>query len=105
MENENKVQFQKDLFGKEVLKKEVNKIDEHWVGMPEYENEPRIKPFIVVTFKFRNQKDYDKFNTLVKRHLYNNETCFTGNQRRQKKSTWYPHFEKPDDWRYVEDES
>lgn len=63
---------------------------EHYIGMPEYNNHKQEDPYIIATFKFRNQEDFDQFNKLIKEHLYNGEKVFDGMQRKDKKSTWYP---------------
>ena len=61
-----------------------------WKNMPEYNNIEAIPPFITATFKFRNQKDFDLFNKLVREHLYNKQKVFDGMQRKNIKSTWFP---------------
>ena len=77
-----------------------NNWEEEWVGMPEYNNVLEPEPFITATFKFRNQEDFDEFNSLIKKHLYEDEKPFDGNQRKTVKSTWYPLKVKPRKFRY-----
>jgi hypothetical protein len=68
----------------------VNNWQEHWIGMPEYKNVIQDKPAIIATFKFKSQKDFEEFNALIKKHLYNGEKVFDGMQRKESKSAWYP---------------
>lgn len=68
----------------------INDWKKEWVGMPEYNNVRQEDPYITATFKFKNQEDFDKFNKLIKEHLYNGEKVFDGMQRKEVKSTWYP---------------
>lgn len=74
---------------------------EEWKGMPEYENSNIIEPFIIATFKFRNQDDFEKFQDIVKKYLYNGEKIFDGMQRKNVKVAWYPHLEKASRYRYT----
>jgi hypothetical protein len=82
---------------------EENKIEDHYVGMPEYNNVVVPEPFITATFKFRNQEDFDFFNNFLKDNLYKEKKIFDGMQRKDKKSTWYPLNEKASKYIY-EDE-
>lgn len=75
-----------------------NKISEHWVGMPEYNNINMPEPLITATFKFRTQEDYDDFHQKVKQHIYNGKKVFDGMQRKEKKQAWYPLPEKASDY-------
>ena len=79
---------------------EENNWETEWVGMPEYNNIVEPEPFIVATFKFRNQEDFDEFNAFLKEHLYQGEKPFDGNQRKTVKSTWFPLKVKPRKFRY-----
>lgn len=81
----------------------VNDWKQEWVGMPEYNNVERKPPFITATFKFRNQEDFEEFNLLVKKHLYNEERVFDGMQRKDVKSTWYPLVEKASKYIYKDE--
>lgn len=63
---------------------------EHYVGMPEYNNTKEPEPFIIATFKFKSQNDFDEFNKLIKEHLYDGQKVFDGMQRKEAKSAWYP---------------
>ena len=73
---------------------------EHYVGMPEYNNTKEPEPFIVATFKFKNQNDFDEFNKLIKQHLYDGQKVFDGMQRKEAKSAWYPLRDKPSKYRF-----
>lgn len=70
--------------------KEVNDWRNHWVGMPEYNNVIQEKPVVTATFKFRSVEDFEEFNNLIKKYLYEGEKVFDGMQRKEVKSTWYP---------------
>ena len=80
-----------------------NKIEDHYLGMPEYNNIVIPDPFITATFKFRNQEDFDFFNNFLKENLYKEKKIFDGMQRKDKKSTWFPLNEKASKYIY-EDE-
>jgi len=67
---------------------------EEWKGMPEYNNVKKEEPFITATFKFRNQEDFETFNTFLKEKLYKERKIFDGMQTKTKKSTWFPLNEK-----------
>jgi hypothetical protein len=71
-----------------------NKVEDHYIGMPEYSNINEDGPFIIATFKFRNQKDYDYFHSVVKKELYSGEKVFDGMQSKEKKQAWFPLKEK-----------
>lgn len=81
----------------------TNDWKEHWIGMPEYNNVKKEEAFITATFKFRNQEDFDEFNLLIKKHLYNNEKVFDGMQRKNVKSAWYPLNEKSSKFVYSDE--
>jgi hypothetical protein len=89
----------KDLFGFEEEQKE-NHWQEHYIDMPEYNNVKQDEPFITATFKFRNQEDFNNFNTLIKQHLYEGAKVFDGMQRKDKKSAWFPLGIKANKYRY-----
>lgn len=89
----------KDLFGFEQSENE-NDWREHYVGMPEYNNVKQEEPFIVATFKFRNQEDFDKFYKHIKENLYDDAKVFDGMQGKYKKSTWFPLNIKANKFRY-----
>lgn len=84
-----------------IWNEEENDWRKEWAGMPEYDNVLQDEPFITATFKFRNQKDFDIFNYLVKKYLYNNEKVFDGMQRKNVKSTWFPLQEKANKYLYI----
>jgi hypothetical protein len=75
--------------------------EEHYVGMPEYNNVREPDPLITATFKFRTQEDFEEFNKLIKQHLYDGERVFDGMQRKDVKSTWYPLRCKASKYRFV----
>lgn len=81
-----------------------NNWKKEYIGMPEYNNCKRIEPFITATFKFRNQEDFDLFNSVIKKHLFEGVKPFDGMQRKDVKSTWFPLTEKGSKYLY-EDES
>jgi len=78
-------------------------IDNYWKGMPDYNNIKEQNPEIEATFKFRNKEDFEKFQAVVKKHLYQNCKVFDGNQRKHKKSTWYPLTPRPSKYHYEGD--
>ena len=77
-----------------------NKWEEHYVGMPEYNNVRESEPEVVVTFKFRRKEDFEEFNKLIKEHLYDGEKVFDGMQRKDATSAWYPLRDKPSKYRF-----
>lgn len=87
----------------------LNKDIEHavlakeWLHMPEYCNGVEQEPMITAKFKFRNQADFERFNRLMKRHVYKNNKVFDGMQRENEKQAWYPLKEKASQYRYVSD--
>jgi hypothetical protein len=81
----------------------INDWKKEWVGMPDYNNIKQEDPFITATFKFRNQEDFDEFNKLIKKHLYNQEKVFDGMQRKDVKSTWYPLSIKANKYLYTDE--
>ena len=86
-----------DLFGDN---DDINDWKKEWVNMPEYNNQKQKDPFIIATFKFRSQEDFDYFNSVIKSVLYNGEKPFDGMQRKNIKSTWYPLNEKSNKYIY-----
>lgn len=78
-----------------------NKWEEHYLGMPEYNNFREQEPEVVVTFKFRHKEDFVEFNKLIKEHLYDGEKVFDGMQRKEAKSAWYPLRDKPSKYRFI----
>ena len=88
---------QLNLFGDVQIE---NRWEEHYVGMPEYNNVCEPDPLITATFKFRTQEDFEQFNKLIKQHLYDGERVFDGMQRKDVKSSWYPLREKPSKYRF-----
>ena len=79
----------------------ANSWEKEWVNMPEYNNVPQPEPFMTVTFKFRSLEDFKKFNTVIKKTLYNGEKVFDGRQRKTIKSAWYPSLEKAKNFIYI----
>lgn len=84
----------------ELFTDDINDWRKEWVGMPEYNNVPQEEPYIVATFKFRNQEDFDIFNEHLRETIYNGEKVFDGMQRKTVKSTWFPLKEKAKGYRY-----
>ncbi len=80
-----------------------NKWQDHWKSMPEYNNVIQEKPAVIATFKFRKQEDFEEFNLLIKKHLYNGEKVFDGMQRKEVKSTWYPLAQKASKFVYTDE--
>jgi hypothetical protein len=81
--------------------KEENKWQEHYIGMPEYNNVVQDEPLITATFKFKTQEDFDEFNRLLKLHIYDGQRVFDGMQRKDKKNAWYPLKTKASKYKYV----
>lgn len=79
---------------------DTNDWRKEWMGMPEYNNQVQPEPAIVVTFKFKTQEDFNKFNGLVKKYLYGGEKVFDGMQRKDRKQAWYPLLPKASQYRY-----
>ncbi len=77
-----------------------NSWQDEWVGMPEYKNVERGEPLITATFKFKTQEDFDRFNSLLKLHLYDGQKIFDGMQRKTVKSAWYPQQERASNYEY-----
>lgn len=71
-----------------------------WVDMPEYNNIKEPKPQIIAMFKFKNKQDFDKFNELLKNHVYNCKKVFDGMQKKDIKQAWFPLKEKGSDYIY-----
>lgn len=94
--NKNKeVQF--DLFNN-IVKKVWEK---EWVDMPEYNNVEKDPPLITLTFKFRNNSDYEEFKEKVKKEIYNGDKFIDGNQGKFNKQSWYPLIEKATNYCYI----
>jgi hypothetical protein len=76
--------------------------EKDWDGMPEYNNKKEPGPFIIAEFKFKNQKDFDEFHALLKKHIYKTKgKIFDGMQRKNKKNAWYPLKEKASNYEYI----
>jgi hypothetical protein len=52
--------------------------DEHWQGMPEFDQPPK-EPFAIIVVRFRNQEDLDDFAQKIGQKL-----------NRNSQSTWHP---------------
>lgn len=89
----------KDLFGIDSKDLE-NDWRDHWKDMPEYDNEWEEEPDCIAVFKFKTREDYETFNKLIKKHLYNGDRVFDGMQRKERKTAWYPAKEKSSNYRY-----
>ena len=75
--------------------------EKEWVGMPECDNVKQPQPKITATFKFRNEKDYNEFKDKIKKHLYDNQKVFDGEQKKDKKQAWFPLREKDSKYYYL----
>jgi len=80
-----------------------NQIFKEWQNMPEYLNNIENKPEVTAKFKFRTEKDFEKFNKLLKKHVYKTNKVFDGMQKKNKYQAWYPLKEKASRYRYVSD--
>lgn len=78
----------------------MDKNNDLYFDMPEYNNVNLPEPFITATFKFRNQEDYDTFHALVKKYIYGGAKVFDGMQRKDKKTAWFPLLEKASNYEY-----
>ncbi len=56
--------------------------EEHWVGMPEYDQENN-PPYKKIIMSFRSKEDYEEFAKLIDQKLTN-----------KTKSIWYPKLDK-----------
>jgi hypothetical protein len=96
--------IQKDIFGNEIKDEEgINKIEDHWIDMPEFIAKERQKPYKVALIKFRNEEDFKKFSKLLREHIFNGDLSW-GTIKRKVRTAWYPPFEKSNDYRYIDDE-
>lgn len=75
--------------------------ESEWQNMPEYSNVNEPPPVIIATFKFKSEEDYNLFNELIKKHLYNNEKVFDGMQKKDKKTAWFPARQKTSKYKYI----
>jgi len=66
----------------------LNERTNHWVGMPEFEqeNNPAYK---TIYLHFRNQEDYEEFSKKYTKEV-DSEQFFS----KKTKSIWYPHLDK-----------
>lgn len=76
---------------------------DEWNNMPEYNNKEYPNPVIVVTFKFLSLEDYNKFYAVIKKELFKGEKPFDGRQRKNIKTTWYPHKEQSKNYYYTDE--
>jgi len=94
-----KISVQTDLLGNIIKEPEVNKIEDHWIDMPEYINEDLPSPKIITIVKFRNKKDFKEFNKLLKEHIYKKNLMF-GRYKPNVLTLWYPPLESPSNYVY-----
>lgn len=94
---------QLDLFGNKAKEKSINKIDDHWIDMPEFNSKDKSKPFKIAIIKFRNEKDFDRFNKLVKKRVFK-KVFQWGSYKSNVKIAWYPAREQPKHFAYVNEE-
>lgn len=83
---------------------DANVWEEEWREMPEYNNVKRPEPVIEAVFKFETEEDYKDFLEKI-RPLFEDGKPFDGMQRKNRKSTWYPHRPRGSAYRVVDDES
>lgn len=95
---------QTNLFGEKVKEKKINKIEDHWINMPEYNNVNRQKPMIVAMIKFRNKEDFKKFSKLTRKHVFN-DNLHWGNFKKNVRVAWYPPFDKASNYVYVDEDN
>ena len=80
----------------------MNNWEEHYKELPEYNNKKQEEPFIIAKFKFRNQKDFDEFNELLKKYVYKTNKVFDGMQRKTQKQAWFPLKEKASKYLFID---
>lgn len=68
-----------------------NPNDYYYENMPEYNNKDIPDAQITATFKFRNNKDFENFMSVIEKYLYEGHRVFDGMQSKTKKNAWYPH--------------
>jgi hypothetical protein len=83
------------------LFKTENDWREEWLEMPEYNNTRQPEPLITALFKFRTEEDFETFKNLVQEHIFDGVRVFDGIQKKQTKSSWYPHHPKPSSYEYI----
>jgi len=86
------------------LEDDILTCETEWDDMPEYNNRKQDDPLITATFKFTNEEDYLKFKDLVQEHIYQGEKVFDGMQKKEAKTSWYPHKEKASKFSYKRDD-
>lgn len=66
----------------------MNVKENHWVGMPEFEqeNNPTYKTIYI---HFRNKEDFDKFSEMYYNQIDNEQRIAD-----KTKSLWYPHLDR-----------
>ena len=89
-----------DLFGNELIENN-DTWENHYIGMPEYNNKKIEPPLIIASFKFRSKEDYDEFMNVVKQQLYNDKRVFDGKQKKNDYSAWYPLDLRPSEHIYI----
>jgi hypothetical protein len=89
-----------DLFGDTG----VDAWQSEWDGMPEYDNRDLTKSEVVVTLHFASTEDYERFEALLREHLYAGRRPFDGRQRKDAKTAWWPPLPKGSDFVWVSDE-
>lgn len=94
---------QTDLFGGKVKEKAINKIEDHWINMPEYNNVNRQKPVIIAMFRFRNKEDFTEFSKLAREHIFSGNLHW-GSFKKNVRVAWYPPFDKASNYVYVDEE-
>ena len=82
------------------IKKPANSAKKEYVGMPEYDNVKDAPPEVVVTFKFKTKDDFNLFNKIITKTLFDGVKPFDGRQTKTLKSTWFPHKQKASKYKY-----
>lgn len=84
------------------MTKKINNWEDEWNEMPEYNNVPQDDPVITALFKFKTEEDYKDFLEKI-RPLFPDRKPFDGMQRKDKKTTWYPHPTRGSAYRCVDE--
>ena len=72
-----------------------------WVNMPSYKNVDEPEPEITALIKFRNKTDFDTFNELLRKYVFETNKVFDGKQEIAKKQAWFPLKEKSSKYHIV----
>jgi len=95
--------IQTNLFGEKVKEKKLNKIEDHWINMPEYNSSDKSKPLKIAIFKFRSEDDFNKFNRIIKKYLFVDDKLHWGSYKSNVKTIWYPPNITPSKYAYIDE--